>query len=1242
MYEHEFCCQKKCFMKKFVLSFASVILAGFYSLGQSVISQWNFNSTINDATTSTGVTTPSIGSGILTNLGGITQSFATGNSADPNTTDNSGCQTTGYPTAGTDPKTAGVQFDVSTIGFNKIVLEFYQRLSNSAANTWVLQYTLDNTGVSTGGSVVWTDAATYTVTPAATGTGDTWYFRSHDFSSVTNLGNNANAGFRIVSNFDPATGDYLAAKLGSNYATSGATRFDLVTLREVSGTASILAANNYQAVSESAGIVNVPVNFSNGNNAVALVAVSLINYSSVTNDQDIIFNDTLTIPPLTNGSVNLSVTINQDTEAERTETAILKISALNNANVSTTDNYVILYIKDDDYIAPVPTNEIKLQLLSSFSNGAAGTNSAEIVIHDPTVQRLYVANSIGSKLDVINFSNPSSPQLINSISMTPYGNINSVTAHNGFIAIAIESIPAQGNGSVVILDANGNFINQVTVGAMPDMITFNNSHTKLFTANEGEPGTSYSTNPLLNGDIMIDPKGSVSIIDLTLGYSALTNANVTTVNFDSFNGQEAALRNLGVRIFSSAASVSQDLEPEYITVSNDDSKLFVSLQENNAMAIIDVATATIDSLVPLGYADYSAGNGMDASDQTTGQILISSLPIKGAYMPDAIKYASIGGNGYVFSANEGDSREFGAVVDAARINTLSLDSTTFPDQHIIKNNRFLGRLSALRFSEDTDGDGDIDELRAMGSRSYSVWNAHTGQLIFDSKDLIERIISQTPPFASIFNASNSTGTPSLKNRSDDKGPEPEGITHSFFNGHHYLFVSLERIGGVMIFNVDNPSAPYYVGYANNRNTTSSGPDLGPEGIIFIDEDNSPTGQPLLLLANEVSSTLSIYAVKTCAELAGALIEADTNAICSGDFLTLHILGSSGTDVQWYKDGASITGASLNELNVNETGAYNLTLQSDLHACIDTTNAFLVTVYSLPMVEASATEDVICLGDSVALLVSGAEAYTWGAPNVITGSYFIPNTTESYAVTGTDINGCSSSASVLVTVNERPTVVANVSDNETCEGQNVLFYGTGAQSYAWNNNIINGVSTNNVQTGVYQLIGTDFNGCIDTAEVSIIVNPTPDFVLGNDTIICANHLPLVVNGPTGYTTYFWSNGNTTSETNINYEGTFTLTLTDLNGCTGTDAITVTVDPCLSIDETGSGSWAMYPNPAKAYIQITSKLNGTIELIDNTGRLIGQFEKTSENITLSLTDLPHGLYNVRLISEKESSYRRFIKE
>ncbi|MEY4603811.1 MAG: hypothetical protein RIT43_1103 [Bacteroidota bacterium] len=1219
----------------------SAMLLASISWTQSIITKWDFNSSINDATTSTGTIAPSFGSGTLTPIGGITQSFATGNSADLNTTDNSGCQTTGYPATGTSPKTAGVQFDIPTTGFNKVVLEFYQRLSNSAANTWVLQYTLDNTGVSTGGNVIWADAAVYTFTPAATGTGDTWYFRSFDFSAVTALGNNPNAGFRIVSDFDPVTGNYVAAKLGNSYATNGTSRFDLVTLREPSGTASILAANNYQAVSESVGTINVPVNFSNGNNAAALVAVSLSSYSSTTNDQDIIFNDTLTVPALTNGSVNLTVTINQDIESERTETAILKISALNNATVSSVDNYAILYIKDDDYAAPLPTNEIKLQLLSSFSNGSAGTNSAEIVAHDPTTQRLYVANSIGSKLDIINFANPSSPQLINSVSMAPYGNINSVTAYNGYLALAIESIPSQGDGSVVILDANGTFINQVTVGAMPDMIAFNNSHTKLFTANEGEPGPTYSIDPLLNVDLMTDPKGSVSIIDLTPGYAALTNANVTTLTFDSFNGQEAALRNLGIRIFSSAASVSQDLEPEYITISDDDSKIFVSLQENNAMAVIDVATSTIDSLVPLGYADYTAGNGMDASDQTTGQVLISSLPIQGAYMPDAIKYANIGGNGYVFSANEGDSREFGGVVDAARINTLSLDSTVFPDQHILKNNRYLGRLSALKFSEDTDGDGDIDQLHAMGSRSYSVWNAQTGQLVFDSKDLIERIISQTPPFAAIFNASNSTGVPSLKNRSDDKGPEPEGITHAVFNGHNYLFVSLERIGGVMIFNVDIPSAPYYVGYANNRNTTSSGPDLGPEGIIFIDADNSPTGQPLLLLANEISSTLSIYAVKTCAELAGAVIESNTNEICSGENLTLQILGSAGTEVQWFQDGSAITGATLNALTVDQTGAYSLSLQSDLYACVDTTNEFLVTVHPLPPVQVTATENVICSGDSVALQVSGADTYSWLNPGVIENNYFFPVETETYVVIGTDVNGCSNSSNVLVTVNARPNVIANVSDNEVCEGQNVLFYGSGAQTYTWNNNIVNGLSTNNVQSGIFQVIGTDLNGCLDTAEISLTVNPIPAFQLGNDTLVCESHLPVELSGPSGYTDYFWSNGSGTINTEVNYQGSFTLTVTDANGCEGSDEIFVTVDGCLGVDNIESISLTLYPNPASDEVHVIGTLTGKFELIDVLGKVILEGSKNQENITISLDQIPSGLYTLRVWNSRVTSENRVLK-
>jgi hypothetical protein len=127
----------------------------------------------------------------------------------------------------------------------------------------------------------------------------------------------------------------------------------------------------------------------------------------------------------------------------------------------------------------------------------------------------------------------------------------------------------------------------------------------------------------------------------------------------------------------------------------------------------------------------------------------------------------------------------------------------------------------------------------MGGRSYSIWNAQTGALVYDSKDLIEQITANHPTFGAIFNASNTTGAPASKNRSDDKGPEPEGVAVSTINGSTYAFVSLERIGGVMMFNVDNPNTPVFVGYANNRSTTLSGPDLGAEGIIIIPAADSP-------------------------------------------------------------------------------------------------------------------------------------------------------------------------------------------------------------------------------------------------------------------------------------------------------------------------------------------------------------------------------------------------------------------
>ncbi len=147
----------------------------------------------------------------------------------------------------------------------------------------------------------------------------------------------------------------------------------------------------------------------------------------------------------TNGTFNVPVTIIDDNIAEKAERIIVKIVSSSNANVSTSNNYSIIFIKDNDYIAPIPTNELNLQLLTSFSNGAAGTNSAEIVAFDPTTDRLYIANSIGQKLDIVNFANPSAPVLLSSISMLPYGGINSIVSKNGIVAVAVENAGSFGS-----------------------------------------------------------------------------------------------------------------------------------------------------------------------------------------------------------------------------------------------------------------------------------------------------------------------------------------------------------------------------------------------------------------------------------------------------------------------------------------------------------------------------------------------------------------------------------------------------------------------------------------------------------------------------------------------------------------------------------------------------------------------------------------------------------------------------
>jgi hypothetical protein len=1216
---------------KNIISFFVVIISTLFTLtlnAQSYIAVWNYNAITGTPT----APVSDLGTGTSSVVGSlVVASAATG--MDPIINNGCGTQNGVNPGAwaftaspGATNESSGVQYNVSTVGFQNIFFTWDQRSSNTATNTMRLKYTLDGT---TWLDFVMTDQNTTYCNGVLDGgrfqnsaVGDNYRRVSVNFSAIAGANNNANFAVRVLAAHYQTTGQFRQTANPATIATGGTWRFDNVTI-EGKANVSITAANNFIQVNENVGSTIIPITISNANLNPITLNLGFSVYSNATENSDFTWTNNVTIPANTNGVYNHTVTIVDDNLAEKAERIIVKINSGSNALISSLDNYRIIFIADNDTQMPTQSNELVLNLLSSFSNGTTGTNSAEIVTFDPEVDRLYIANSIGSKLDIVNFANPSNPVLISSIPMGTYGNINSVVAHDSIIALAIENSNAQLNGSVVFLDYNGNFLKQVTVGAMPDMITFNKDYTKVLTANEGEPNSNYT----------LDPEGSVSIIDISGGINSLTQANVTTLDLTAYNTQSSTLIAQGIRLFSTSATVAQDLEPEYIAVSDDNTKAYVSIQEANAILTIDLTTNSIVSLSALGFSQYSTGSGnaLDASDQSGAVLITGDLPIKGAYMPDAISYATIGGQGYIFTANEGDSREFGSVIDANRISSstfTNLDPVAFPDAAILKNNKFLGRLSALKYSGDTDGDGDYDELHVMSGRSFSIRNATTGALVFDSKDLLEQITSNHPYFGSIFNASNTVGAPSLKNRSDDKGPEIEGIAVHQYNGSMYAFVSSERLGGVFIFNVQNPASPTFVGYYNNRSNTASGPDLGAEGIIFISAADSPNGNPLVILANEVSSTLSIYQLNTCASLAGAEINSSITGVCQGSTASLSVPGATGSSYQWLLNGAPIVGATGVTCSITQGGNYSVLVTNSILACIDTSNVKVITAYALPSVNAGIDQSV-CDGSSLTLFGSGASSYTW-SNGVVNNVPFSPNTTITYTCTGIDVNGCSNFDQVTVTVIPTPFINPGFLQ-PVCAGTSIILSAQGANTYTWDNGVINDVPFIALSTQTYTVVGIDAFGCQNSNQITVEVLPLPIVDAGMDQAICLGQSTSVLGS--GAAVYFWDNG-IVDDFEFSPVATLTYTCTGFdffNGCSNTDELTIVVNPLPTIiagDEQtvcAGTSVALSGTGAQTYIWTNGVTNGVAFVPTMTQMFIcvgvdANSCESSDTVTINVNMLP----------------------
>ena len=1211
--------------RKSILKLSLGIALAFFSgklNAQANIAVWNYDAITGQPTNPIA----DIGTGSSAIIGSLTiANAATG--MHPTTNNGCGAQNGTNPGAwaftanpGATNESSGVQYNVSTVGFQGIKFTWDQRWSNTATNTVRVQYTTDGTSwqnfTMTSANTTFCNGSINDGRFEVNTTGDQYRRISVDFTAITAANNNANFGVRILASHYQTTGEFRQTANTANIATAGTWRFDNVSITGSSPSISIASASNFVAVNENAGTINVPITVANANLSAVDLVFGLSVYSNSVENSDFTWTNTLTIPASSNGVFDLPITIIDDALAEKAERIIVKILSGTNANISATNNYQIIFIKDNDYQAPVATNELNFELLTSFSNGTSGSNSAEIVAFDESTDRLYIANSIAGKLDIVNFSNPANPSLLNSISISTYGNINSVAVHNGVVALAIENTIPQANGSVVFLNADGTFISQVQVGAMPDMITFNRNYTKILTANEGEASADYSS----------DPEGSVSIVDLTPGYASLTNSNVTTVGFTAYNGQETALRAQGIRVFSTSASVAQDFEPEYIAVSEDNTKAYVTLQENNALVTIDLATNTITALNPLGYSSYAtgSGNGLDASDQSGSVLITGDLPIKGAYMPDATVYKTIGNQGYIFTANEGDGRELGSVVDANRLSSATfnnLDATAFPDAYILKNNKFLGRLNTLKYSGDTDGDGDYDEIHVMGGRSFSIFNPLDGSLVWDSKDLIEQITSNHPTFGAIFNASNSTGTPALKNRSDDKGPEPEGVSVNVINGKPYAFVSLERIGGVMIFNVENPTNPVFVGYTNNRSTSASGPDLGAEGIIFIPAAQSPNGNDILILANEVSSTLSIYQINSCAVASGATISALETAICQGESTQLSVTAIPNVTYQWIKDGQVLANQTTT-LTVTQAGAYKVAVNNSTLACSDTSLVLNIQVNALPTVSAGNTQ-TICGGTPVTFTATGATIYDWNTGT--TGATLTVNTgtstsTSTYTVTGTDaLTSCSNTAQVSVVVLGLPTVDAGT-NLTVCESDTIALTATGALSYSWNNNVVNGVDfVQTADTVTYTIIGIDANNCSNSDSLVVVVNPLPNVSAGSAIEVCADAIPvnLVATSTDASISFMWNTGAQTPNTQVSTAGIYTVTASNSFGCSKNASVEVILNALPVVNIQGASQVCSNDLPLTLSAQATT--TGTNYLWSN--------QQTTSTIQVSST----GSYSLTFTDE-----------
>lgn len=527
------------------------------------------------------------------------------------------------------------------------------------------------------------------------------------------------------------------------------------------------------------------------------------------------------------------------------------------------------------------TAALNLTQIARYSAGQYNVDGGvmEIVAYNQATEWAYAINGQSGKLAAIPLAGLTAGAHVEALTGTEidvkalveaedstfqYGDMTSVaiSPDSTTLAAALQAQGSNDAGRVALFtcEEDGSLTLEALVetGAQPDMVTFAGDSVVL-TADEGEPREGY-------GENIADPKGSVTVVDVEAQES-------TVVDFSAFDSQRDQLAEDGI-VLKKGSAPSVDLEPEYIAVSG--GKAYVTLQENNAIAVLDIESQAFEGVYSAGFEDHSTtAIDLDKKDDAYDPQTYESL--LGIRMPDGIAAFTVEGTTYLVTANEGDAREWGDEDQGTFY--LSEDERDFGEEGVTSpTGAITGENSGLEgkvvFFKTEDFDGlDPEKDYVFGGRSFTVFQATENGLeeVFTSGDDFEALTAQYVP--EYFNASNDNAV--LDDRSGKKGPEAESVTVGTVDGKTYAFVALERTGGVMAYDVTDPEAITFVNYVNTRDfgTTVEGSeeyedgeldkwvtggDVAPEGLLFLDAASSPNGEPLLLAACEVSGTVAVY------------------------------------------------------------------------------------------------------------------------------------------------------------------------------------------------------------------------------------------------------------------------------------------------------------------------------------------------------------------------------------------------